>query len=237
MKRLSALLAAVLLASGCGGGGGTGSTEDLAKLSRGQQIQKLRVMIAQNPTNKDLQQKLGELALEEGDAQAAMDALHATGDAKGEAVAKMWMDPAQFQVPQGTAQELLAAATSVQLAIDSSFATRADVVAKLTRAGRLFFEAGDRENAGACVQRAQPIVMQILKTPRPSLLAYHLAADHDELYGDMLAGNRHWGDARALYQNNVMRFRNWNPPSDYTRKRLEEARRKVAFCEKKMMPE
>lgn len=237
MRLSPAAVLAVALLTGCGGGSGIpSSTAELEKLGRAQQIQKLRVMIAKNPNAKDLQQKLGELALEEGDAQTAMDAFRASGDAKGESVAQLWMDPAKFTVPPGSAAELLAAATGVQLAADSSFATRADVVSKLTRAGRLFFEAGDRENAGVCVQRAQPIVLQILRVPRPSLFAYHLAADHDELYGDMLAGNRHWGDARALYQNNVMRFRDWNPASDYTRRRLDEARRKVAFCEKKMMP-
>ncbi len=199
-------------------------------------MQKLRGLIAQNPTSKDLQQKLGEVALEEGDAITAIDAFHASGDAKGEAVAKLWMDPDKFTVPPGAAPELFAAATSVQLSIDSSFATRADVLAKLTRAGRLYFDAGNREAAGQCIQRAQPLVMAILKVSQPSLLAFHLAADHDDLYGDMLAGNRHWGDARALYQNNVMRFKNWNPASDYTRKRLDEARKKVAACEKKMMP-
>jgi len=231
MKRFSAI--AILLLAGC-----SPPAPDLAKMTRAQRIQKLRTMIAQNPNDRNLQQQLGEAALEEGDAQTAIDAFRATGDTKGESVAKLWMDPANFATPPpGTPQELLAAATSVQLAIDSSFATRADVLSKLNRAGRLFFEAGDRESAGNCIQRAQPIVSAILKVSRPSLYAYHLASDHDELYGDMLAGNRHWGDARALYQNNVMRFRDWNPSSDYTKRRLEAARKKVAFCEKKMMPE
>lgn len=231
MKSLVFFLVALLLA-GCGGD----TAQDLTKLNRAQRIQKLRALIAQSPSDKTLQQQLGETALEEGDAQTAIDAFRATGDAKGESVAQLWMDPSKFTVPQGDARELFAAATSVQLSVDSSFATRADVIAKLTRAGRLFFTAGDRESAGTCVTRAQPLVAAILKVSRPSLYAYHLAADHDELYGDMLAGNRHWGDARALYQNNVMRFRDWNPSSPYTKQRLEEARKKVDFCEKKMMP-
>jgi predicted Zn-dependent protease len=87
---------------------------DLAKLNRAQRIQRLRTLIAQNPNDKTLQQQLGETALEEGDAQTAIDAFRATGDTKGESVARFWMDSANFATPPGTAQELLAAATSVR---------------------------------------------------------------------------------------------------------------------------
>jgi tetratricopeptide (TPR) repeat protein len=228
-------LAGLVTLCGCTGESG-GSGEDLSKLSRVRQMQALRTSLAKNPGSKELNQKLGEIALEEGDSRTAIEAFEKSGDTKGVSVARLWMDPANFTVPPGTAPELFAAASSVPLAIDSSFATRADILAKLNRAGRLFFEAGDRDSAGKCIQKATPQVNAILQVPQPSLLAYHLAADHDELYGDMLFGNRHWGDARNLYQNNVMRFKNWNPPNDYTRKRLELARKKVLDCEKKMMP-
>ncbi len=84
--------------------------------------------------------------------------------------------------------------------------------------------------------RTVPQVNAILKTVHPSLYAFHLAADHDDLYGDMLFGNRHWGQARDFYQKNVIRFKNWDPPTDYTRKRLAQAQEKVKACEKKMLP-
>jgi hypothetical protein len=227
-------LAIALTLGGCGGD--TGGSDDRTTRSRVRQMQDLRASLTKDPSSKELNQKLGELALEEGDSFTAIAAFEKSDDTKGASVAKLWLDPANFTVPPGTAPELFAAALSVPLAIDSSFATRADVLAKLNRAGRLFFEAGDRESASKCIQKATPQVNIILQVPRPSLLAYHLSADHDELYGDMLFGNRHWGDARNLYQNNFMRFLNWNPPNDYTRKRREEARKKVQACEKKMLP-
>lgn len=228
-----ALVGIVVMLCGCTD---SAVSVDLAKLSRPRQILELRASIAK-AGSRELWNKLGEVALEEGDAVTAIEAFQKSGDAAQEKLARAWMDPGAFPVaPTGTAAELYASAASVQLAIDSTFLVRANVIGKLTRAGRLFLEAGDRKSAGECVQRAQPLVVAILKTTHPSLLAYHLAADHDDLYGDMLFGNRHWGDARGMYQNNVMRFKAWDPPNEYTRKRLEQARVKVLACEKKMIP-
>jgi hypothetical protein len=209
---------------------------DLDKLSRPKQIVELRAMTAKSPS-PGLWKKLGEVAMDEGEASTAIEAFGKLGDAAQLKAAQSWMDPTAFPPePEGTAPDLVAAAASIPMAIDSTFTVRAAVIARLNRAGRLFLDAGDRKSAGECVTRAVPQVMQILKAVRPSLYAFHLAADHDDLYGDMLAGNRHWGDARDMYQKNVIRFKNWDPPSEYSRKRLQQAQAKVAACEKKMMP-
>lgn len=233
MKRYAATAVALLLLAACGG---DSSSNELRGLSRPQRLQQLKKLAAENPGSKELQQQLGDTALEEGDAKAALAAFEKTGDAKGAAVARLWTDPAQFPTPQGSAQELYAAAMATQLSVDSPFSVRANMLNQLNRAGRLFFEAGNMDAAGNCVQRAKPIVAVLLQLPEPSLYAMHLAADYDNLYGDMLFRNHHWGNAREFFQNNVMRFRNWNPPNDYTKQRVEEARRKVAECEKKMLP-
>lgn len=233
MKLCGAVVLALVLLTGCGG---NSETAELQGLPRPQRLQQLKKLAAQNPTSKELQQQLGDTALEEGDAKAALAAFEKSGDAKGAAVAKLWTDPAQFPAPQGSAQELYAAAMATQLSVDSPYSVRANMLNQLNRAGRLFFEAGNLEAAGACVQRAKPIVAVLLQLPEPSLYTMHLAAEYDNLYGDMLFRNRHWGNAREFFQNNVMRFRNWNPPNDYTKQRLDEARRKVAECEKKMLP-
>ena len=228
------LLAVALLTCACAD---KAPPEDLAKLSRPKQILELRASAAQAGDAKQIWQKLGEVAMDEGEAQTAIEAFQKSGDAAQEKAARLWMEPDSFPAPPtGSAPDLLASATSVQLAIDSTFAVRANVIAKLNQAGRLFFAANDRQSAGTCVTRAQPLVAAIMKTVHPSLYAFHLAADHEALYGDMLFANRHWGDARALYQNNVLRFKNWNPPNDYTRRRLSEAQAKVLLCEKKMIP-
>ncbi|BDC52662.1 hypothetical protein F183_A49770 [Bryobacterales bacterium F-183] len=231
--RAAFVLAFLVLLAGCGSGSGT---EDLQGLPRPQRLQQLKKLAAQNPGSKEVQQQLGDTALEEGDAKAALAAFEKTGDAKGAAVAKLWTDPAQFPTPQGSPQELYAAAMATQLAVDSPFSVRSNMLNQLNRAGRLFFDAGNLEAAGACVQRAKPIVAVLLQLPEPSLYAMHLAAEYDNLYGDMLFKNRHWGNAREFFQNNVMRFRSWDPPNEYTKGRLEEARRKVAECEKRMLP-
>ncbi len=209
---------------------------DLSKFSRPRQIVELRAA-ATRSASTETWKKLGEVAMEEGDAVTAIEAFGKAGDSAQIATARVWIEPAAFPaLPEGSAADLFASAASVPLAIDSTFAVRAIVISKLNRAGRLFLDAGDRNAAGECVTRALPQVTTILKTVRPSLYAFHLAADHDELYGDMLFGNRHWGEARNLYQNNVVRFKNWDPPNDYTRKRLAQAQEKVKACEKKMIP-
>jgi tetratricopeptide (TPR) repeat protein len=224
-------VAALLLLTACGE-----APVDLSKLSRPKQIAELRAMAAKSPS-ADTWKKLGEVAMDEGDALTAIEAYGKAGDAAQVKAAQNWMDPAAFPaMAEGTAPDLFAAATSVPLAIDSTFTVRAIVISKLNRAGRLFLDAGDRNAAGQCVTRAVPQVAAILKTVRPSLYAFHLAADHDDLYGDMLFGNRHWGEARDFYQKNVIRFKNWDPPTDYTRKRLAQAQEKVKACEKKMIP-
>ena len=229
-----ALLSLLTLAtSGCS----SSSTEDLSKLTRPQKIQKLRAQLRLQPDAKAVWADLASTAFDEGDALTAIEALEKSqSDPVKLDTAKSWMDPARFPQPLGDAAALYSEAVRIQLTADAPFATRVEVMSRLNRAGRLFFDAGNRDAANECIQRMQGSMKAILATARPSLLAYHLAADHDELYGDMLAGNRHWGNAREFYQNNVMRFKAWDPPNDYTRRRLSEARAKVAQCEKKMMP-
>jgi tetratricopeptide (TPR) repeat protein len=227
------LLPLLLLFTGCSN---NAPPADLEKLSRPKQILELRAAALKSGA-KEVWQKLGDVAMEEGDAQAALEAYRKSGDAAQEKSVKAWMDPALFPpAPTGAPADLYASAVSVPLAIDSTFAVRANVIGKLNQAGRLFFEAGDRKSAGECVTRAQPLVAAIMKITHPSLYAFHLASDHDDLYGDMLFANRHWGDAREFYQNSVIRFKNWDPPNDYTRKRLQQAKNKVLACEKKMFP-
>lgn len=226
----AALLSFVLL-TGC-----SDPPVDLSKLSRPKQLVELRAAAAKS-ASPEAWTKLAEVAMEEGDAVTAIEAFGKAGDSVQAKAAQNLTDPSTFPAqPEGSAADLFASAASVPLAIDSTFAVRAIVISKLNRAGRLFLDAGDRNAAGECVTRALPQVTTIMKTVRPSLYAFHLAADHDDLYGDMLFGNRHWGEARNLYQNNLVRFKNWDPPNDYTRQRLAQAQEKVKACEKKMIP-
>lgn len=231
MKYPTALVFALL--AGCSD---NAPPADLAKLTRPKQIVELRALAAKSQS-PEIWKRLGEVAMEEGEAATALESFGKLGDTAQMKAAQAWMDPSAFPAePEGAAPDLVASAASIPLAIDSTFAVRAAVISRLNRAGRLFLDAGDRKSAGECVTRAAPQVMQILKAVRPSLYAFHLAADHDELYGDMLFGNRHWGDARDMYQKNAIRFKNWDPASDYSRKRLAQAQAKVAACENKMMP-
>ena len=89
-----------------------------------------------------------------------------------------------------------------------------------------------RDEAAALISKGQPMIAELLAAPRPSVEAMQAVSDLDDLYGQMLVGNRHYGEARMLFQKNVARWKNWKPVSEDTARRLKQAEERVAECDK-----
>ncbi len=54
------------------------------------------------------------------------------------------------------------------------------------------FHGGRMDQAAAIITRGQPLIRRLLSVPQPTLAAMEAVSDLDELYGQMLLGNRHY---------------------------------------------
>lgn len=90
------------------------------------------------------------------------------------------------------------------------------------------------DEAGARITDAQPLSARLLSVPRPTFEAMAAVSDLDDLYGRMLLRNHHYGWARLQFQKNVARWRNWTPPSDESRRRLQQAQSAIAECDRQL---
>jgi hypothetical protein len=105
-------------------------------------------------------------------------------------------------------------------------------VAAINREAVADFESGKPDDAAKLIQEAQPMVARLLAVPKPSLAANEAASDLTHLYGRMLLSNRHFGWARLQFQQNLSRWKHWEPQTDDTRKRVKEAEAGIAECDK-----
>lgn len=94
----------------------------------------------------------------------------------------------------------------------------------------LHHNATDR--AAAIVTQGQPLIHRLLSVPRPTLAAMEAVSDLDQLYGQMLLGNRHYVWARVLFQKNLTRWTLWAPQTPDTIRRLNTARAAIAECDR-----
>lgn len=92
--------------------------------------------------------------------------------------------------------------------------------------------SGKPEQAGVMVTKGQPLMERVLSVPKPTLAAMQAASDLDQLYGQMLLVNRHYGWARMLFQKNIARWKNWNPQTEETARRLKLAAAAMAECDR-----
>jgi tetratricopeptide (TPR) repeat protein len=102
-----------------------------------------------------------------------------------------------------------------------------DDLALLNALGRAAFRKGDRELAAGCVDKALPLARRRIAAARVPLTDLHQVAETDELYADLLRGNRHTGHARGLYAKNRTRFRLWPHRNVYVERRLRETEEKI----------
>lgn len=107
-------------------------------------------------------------------------------------------------------------------------------LAGLNRSATAFLAKNDRSEAGALIERGAPFARQLLSVPQPSLAALEAVSDRDQMYAEMLMANQHWVDARQMLIKNVLRWRNWQPQTDDTKRRLDAAQRAVAECDRRM---
>jgi hypothetical protein len=103
---------------------------------------------------------------------------------------------------------------------------------QMNRNAEKFFAAGQRDDAAALIEKAQPLEKRVLDVPRPSLEAVEAASDLDDLYGRMLLTNRHYAWARLMFQKNLNRWKHWAPKTEETERRYKLAESEIAECDK-----
>ena len=117
---------------------------------------------------------------------------------------------------------------------DDPYRKSVQELASLDRQADDFFRAGKGDDAAAVIQKAQPLMKQVLSVPHPTLEAAEAASDLDDLYGRMLLSNHHYGWAQMLFQKNLSRWKHWEPQSDETARRLKQAQDEIAECSRRM---
>jgi hypothetical protein len=93
-------------------------------------------------------------------------------------------------------------------------------------------KAGKSEEAAKIITGSQPLLTRLLSVARPTLAAMEAVSDCDQLYGQMLFANRHYGWARLAFQKNVTRWKAWKPATPGTADRLKAATDAIAECDR-----
>src|ERR1700676_1666331 len=110
-----------------------------------------------------------------------------------------------------------------------------DTVEQLTamnREANSAFANGKSDQAGALIEKGQPLVARVLAVPNPTSEAAVAASDLDDLYGRMLLSNRHYGWARLLFQKNLSRWKHWQPQTPETARLQKQAESAIAECDR-----
>ena len=105
-------------------------------------------------------------------------------------------------------------------------------LAAMNREAERDFAGGKSDEAAALIVKGQPLVKRLLSVPRPTVAAAEAASDLDHLYGRMLLSNRHYGEARLLFQKNLSRWRHWQPQTPETARRFQQAQSAIAECDR-----
>jgi len=105
----------------------------------------------------------------------------------------------------------------------------------MNRQAKELFEKGKADDAAALIEKGEPLSTRLNAVPQPTLAAIEAASDLDQLYGQMLFSNKHYGWARLLFQKNVARWRNQKPQTPDTASRLHQAEAAIAECDRRMI--
>lgn len=105
-------------------------------------------------------------------------------------------------------------------------------VAAINREAVSDFEAGKQDDAAKLIQQAEPLVKRLLSVQHPNLAANEVASDRVQLYGRMLLSNRHYAWARLMFQENLSRWKHWEPQTPDTLRRYKEAEAAIIECDK-----
>jgi hypothetical protein len=105
-------------------------------------------------------------------------------------------------------------------------------LAAMSREAETLLHHNARDQAAAVITRSQPLIQRLLSVARPTLAAMEAVSDSDQLYGQMLIGNRHYVWARVFFQKNATRWTLWTPQTPDTARRLKMAHAGIAECER-----
>lgn len=105
-------------------------------------------------------------------------------------------------------------------------------VSALSREAERLFRSGKPDEAARLIGQAQVMTTHLLETPRPTVAALEAASDVDQLYGNMLLANRHYGAARMFFQKNVARWKYRTPQTGEAIRRQRLAQAGIAECDR-----
>jgi hypothetical protein len=112
------------------------------------------------------------------------------------------------------------------------YAETTNQLATMNRDAESLYDRHKADEAAAIMEQARPLSDRLLTARQPTLTAMQAVSDLDDLHGRMLLANRHYGWARLLFQKNVARWKNWQPPTDDSARRLKQAESAIAECDK-----
>ncbi|MDD1679966.1 MAG: hypothetical protein LUO93_12380, partial [Methanomicrobiales archaeon] len=112
------------------------------------------------------------------------------------------------------------------------YAQTVQQLAAMNREAEDDFAKGRKDEAAKLIVDGEPLVSRLLAVPQPTIAAAEAASDRLDLYGRMLLSNRHYGDARLLFQQNLSRWRHWQPQTPETTRRMQQAQSAIAACDR-----
>ena len=104
----------------------------------------------------------------------------------------------------------------------------------MARDANAAFAHHNPDDAAALIEKGEPLSVELLAVPHPTLAATEAAADLDDLYARMLLSNRHYEWAQTLFQKNFARWKYWRPQTADTIRRMNQAEVEFEECERKM---
>ena len=107
-------------------------------------------------------------------------------------------------------------------------------LARMSRDAETQLKNGKPDKAAELITAGEPIVNRVISVPQPTLAAMEAASDLDQLYGQMLLSNGNYGWARLMFQKNHARWKNWQPQTPETARRLQLSNDAIAECDRKM---
>jgi hypothetical protein len=118
---------------------------------------------------------------------------------------------------------------------EPSYRETVEQLTSMNREANTAFAAGKSDQAAALIEKGEPLVARVLAVPNPTVDAAVAASDLDDLYGRMLLSNRHYGDARLLFQKNLARWKHWQPQTPDTERLRKQAESAIAECDRHIL--
>lgn len=124
------------------------------------------------------------------------------------------------------------ASSPADAASDSAYSETVSRLAAMNRRAEALYQSGKSDDAAKLVTQGESLATRLLNVSRPTLPAMEAISDLDDLYGRMLLANKNYGWARLEFQKNRARWKNWNPQTPETERRLKQANAAIAECDR-----